>query len=281
MMIDGRKIAREIREQLREKIEKSGTTPRMDIISLSQDKAIKAFVRKKKRFGKRIGVNVVVHDLPENTTEGELIGQLENIFKQTDGVVIQLPLPQHIDTEKILKMIPVKKDIDVLNPESIENFAKGMSGSIPPVPGAVKEVLKIVFEAKDPTSLSRATRGRKIVLAGYGKLVGQPVGMLFDREGIPYKVIDKETSPKDKDGLLKNADIIISGIGQSHSIKSEDIKDGVVLIDAGTSELAKKMVGDIDPECYEKASLYTPVPGGVGPITIAILFRNLVNGLTK
>lgn len=270
MIIDGKKISREIRENLKERVSNCKEIPRMDIISLSQDKAIKSFVRQKKLFGEKIGVQVFVHNLDKKNSEKILVEYLNKILQETNGCIVQLPLPAHIDTEKILEMIPVEKDIDVLNPISIKGFASGINKSIPPVSGAIQEIIKLI-----PGGLKR----KNIVIVGFGKLVGQPVTMLLDREGVNYHVIDKKTSGADKKEFLRSADIIISGTGRPHSIKPIDIREGVVLIDAGTSELAKKMVGDIHPNCYEKASLYTPVPGGVGPITIAILFKNLVDNI--
>ncbi|MES2214309.1 MAG: bifunctional 5,10-methylene-tetrahydrofolate dehydrogenase/5,10-methylene-tetrahydrofolate cyclohydrolase, partial [Patescibacteria group bacterium] len=157
-------------------------------------------------------------------------------------------------------------DVDLLGAETKKQFINGETKRLPPVAGAVMEML-----GRSKISLLK----KRIVVLGRGKLVGEPVGMLFEREGIPFDHIDKETSNEEILGLLSQADIIISGIGVPHFILPEMVKDGVVIIDAGTSESGGKLAGDMHPDTASKTSFYTPVPGGVGPVTVAVLYRNL------
>ena len=166
---------------------------------------------------------------------------------------------------KVLNAVPANKDVDVLSDGAIEKYEKGELSFVPAVAGAVSEIFKkykIDFV------------GKKIAIVGRGRLVGRPVRSFFAREGAEISVINRDNI--DSSNALKEADIIVSGAGSPYLIKPYMIKEGVALIDAGTAEKSGKLVGDIDPECKEKASLYAPVPGGVGPITIAILFRNLL-----
>lgn len=266
-MIDGKKISTDIQNTLRERVCACGRVPRMDIISLSRDRVITSFVRMKRKFGETIGVDVRVHELPEDMDQADLVSLVEGVVGETNGCIIQLPLPPHIDTDKILNLVPWEKDIDVLGREAQERFGAGEMDILPPVPGAVAAVLAV---------LPPKTRSKKFLIIGSGKLVGSPVATLLGNMNINFDIIDRDTPDEERKKRLLEAEVVISGTGQPHSIRSEDIRKGVILIDAGTSELAKKMVGDIDPVCYAKASYYTPVPGGIGPITIAILFKNLI-----
>ncbi len=267
MLVDGRKIAQEIKDQLREAILKLEKKPRLDIVYVGENPVIESFIRIKRKVGEEIGVETLVHRFPETISQDELEGEILNIGKDAEGngIVVQLPLPQSLDTDAVLNMIPPEKDVDVLSRAAFQKFSNG--GNIfPPVAGAVKEILGMagVILKKD----------LKVVVLGRGRLVGEPVVAWLSREGVSPVVADKETENISE--LLRDADIIISGIGVPGFIKPEMLKDSVILVDAGTSEQAGKVAGDADPLCEEKCSIFTPVPGGVGPITVAILFRNLV-----
>jgi methylenetetrahydrofolate dehydrogenase (NADP+)/methenyltetrahydrofolate cyclohydrolase len=191
---------------------------------------------------------------------------MQGIEAHYDGIVVQLPLPADIDADMVLDSIPTEYDIDMLSEDAKVQYQKAATMRTAPVAAAVQEILwheKVILI------------GKKIVVLGNGRLVGEPIRMLLDRQELPYATIDIETSAHHRLELLQEADIIFSGIGVPHFIAAEMVKEGVVLIDAGTSEQAGKLVGDIDPACADKASVYTPVPGGVGPLTVACIFRNL------
>lgn len=247
MLVDGKKIANVLEDKLREKFSQL-PQKKVCFVLLGDDPASKKFIEMKSKVAERLGIAVeVVHEMVS--------------FDKYDGVVVQLPLPEGVDTQKILDSVPLEKDIDVLSTEAKEG------NKVAPVAHAVFEILN--FYNVD-------LNDKEILVVGNGKLVGEPVCRLLDQKNITYFVIDKNTDEQLKAERVASADIIISGAGVPHMIKPEMIKDGVVLIDAGTSEQAGKLVGDIDPTCEIKASLMTPVPGGVGPVTVMSLFENLL-----
>ena len=201
-----------------------------------------------------------------------MIKNITDISTQADGVIVQLPLPAHLGRTSILDAVPPHKDIDVLGSSSRELFSRGITDVFPPVTGAIVEI----FNHHHINLLDK-----DILLVGNGTLVGYPMALWLEREGYNYNIIDHTTDDRDRNEYLKGADVIISGAGQPHMITPDRIKENVILIDAGTSEAGKKIIGDIHPDCREKASLITPVPGGIGPMTIALLYRNLVTLYTQ
>ncbi|MEK7186848.1 MAG: bifunctional 5,10-methylenetetrahydrofolate dehydrogenase/5,10-methenyltetrahydrofolate cyclohydrolase, partial [Patescibacteria group bacterium] len=226
----------------------------------------RTFMEKKKKVAERLGMAAEIREEKADTTEEaeKIIGSIAK--ENFDGVVIQLPLPKNFDTQKVLDALPENQDIDILGTKAKESYRKGLTKRIPPVASAILEIFK---EHRVDVA------GRHITLLGKGRLVGEPVAFLFEKLGVRYDNFDINSSQEDMMNDLEKADIVISGIGKPHFIKPEMIKNGVVLIDAGTSESEGKLVGDVDPECAAKASFMTPVPNGVGPITIAVLFQNL------
>lgn len=263
--IDGKKIAQDILRDVG--VVANVMQKRVCFIQFGVDAASTDFIARKQRVANQMGISAdVIHEPTISTTEEALVLLTEVVSHEYDGIVVQLPLPYGIDTDEILNAIPLAQDIDVLNKESLQLFERGQTERMPPVAGAVNAIIST--QTLDLTD-------KKIVIVGKGRLVGEPITLLFNRLSIPYQNIDIETPEDRREALLAEADIIISGTGAPHSIIASMIKQDVVLIDAGTSENEGVLVGDIDPACYIKASLYTPVPGGVGPITVAILFKNL------
>ncbi len=266
MIVDGNKIAKELEEKLATELLFS-TPKKVCFVVFGGNAATEQFVKTKSQVAERVGINVTVKKYPEIKTTDEATKVLRTLAKEDfDGIVVQLPLTKGIDTQAVLDEVPPLKDIDVLGTTAKESYAKGKINRTPPVAQAVHEI----FE-----SCNIDLKGKKIVIAGQGRLVGSPVHLMLARIKVAHNIIDAKTEEKEKLELLKDADIIISGMGVPHGIKSSMIKKGVALIDAGTSEQGGKLVGDIDPECESKASYITPVPGGVGPITIISLLRNL------
>ncbi len=258
MIIDGKKIADEIKGELIKKLKATSLKLRLDVILVGDNVISEKYVERKKRAGEEIRVDVVAHELLADITQVDLEEEIEklNNNERVNGIIVQLPLPAQIDEQKILSLVLPGKDVDALGKE-----ARVLS----PIVGAVREILErnnIVLENK------------KIAVVGNGKLVGQPVSIWLTQEGYEVEVIDIDT--KNSDAILREADIIISGVGKLGLITPDKIKNGVVLIDAGTSESNGRLVGDADPACASKCSIFTPVPGGVGPITVVMLFRNLL-----
>lgn len=272
MIVDGKKIASDIYDTLRESFRRVHKTPELHILYVGNDPVIDNFIRFKEQAGKSLGVAVHIHRFSHEISEEELIGALQKIQQSASGIVVQLPLPQHIHQEKILSMVPAELDIDVLGKNAQQQFIQRTSRFVPPVAGALEHIAR---------TYACDFSNKKILLVGNGILVGYPVSLWLDRQQYVYDVIDKETPNHIQTALFAQADIIISGAGQPEFIHASMIRDGVALFDCGTSELSKKITGDIHPSSYEKASLVTPVPGGVGPLTIAVLYENLLIAHTQ
>lgn len=256
MIVDGRAIAQKIKGELVLKFKTQPVT-RLDVIMVGEDPASLKFVEIKERFGAAVGVEVRRHEFPEAVLREDLIELLNRlaIDDKSGGIIIQLPLPAHLNADELIKLIPPAKDVDALAPES---------RVLPPVAGAVAEILTL-----QKVKLS----GTRAVVVGRGRLVGMPVSIWLTQAGANVIVADSKTSNLPE--LLSTADLIVTGVGKPHLIKPQMLKDEVVLIDAGTSEAAGELAGDADPTCAAKCSIFTPVPGGVGPITVAKLFENL------
>lgn len=254
MIIDGRKIAESVYASLE--------APRpltLGILVGGTNPVIDSFVRIKAKVAERLGVMLVREELQTDATTADAIAVLTALADKTDGVVVQLPLPKEISVEDVLGAIPSIKDVDGISAAPIVR---------PPVAEAIAEILKqIDFDV----------HRKSAVVIGSGRLVGLPAAALLTALGADVHVITLGDSLM----ALQSADIVISGAGQPNLITPEHLKKGVVLIDAGTSDLpaqagiGRRIAGDADPACAEIASVFTPVPGGVGPIAVAMIFKNL------
>ena len=250
MLIDGKKIAEEIKNSLREEILKFGKKLKLAIVQVGDNSVSKKFIEKKVKFAEKIGVETELFNLPAEISTEELRKKITEICfaKENNGVILQLPLPKQIDTQCVLDAIPANKDIDVLS--------SNKNKILPPLVG----VIKTIFEKYNIEPV-----GKNIVVIGRGILVGKPIANWLIDEGVTVSVLNSKTiNPSD---YTLMADIIISGVGKPDLIKSDMVKEGVIIID---------VAGDVEPAVAEKASLFTPILGGVGPITVAMLFKNLV-----
>ena len=267
VIADGKKIQEAVKQSLKEEVMNAGRELHLAVVYVGSNAVIDRFVETKKKFGEEIGVVADVFRFEDTVSQDELIGKIRSLGqdKTYRGIIVQLPLPKSVDAEIVLNTVTAEKDIDVLSLNAMLEYAGGKSPFIPAVPGAIEEILR---------EYNISLEGKKIVVVGSGRLVGAPVCDWLQKNGIIPQVVDKDT--QNAAAILHGADIIISGAGSPHFIKPDMVKEGAVLIDAGTSEHGGKLTGDIDPACAQKASLFTPVPGGVGPVTIAILFRNLL-----
>jgi methylenetetrahydrofolate dehydrogenase (NADP+) / methenyltetrahydrofolate cyclohydrolase len=252
MIIDGRVLAEEVLTRTKVRAEKLGRRPRVVVyVAGEPTPATRSYLKIKKRSAESAGCDFV--------EQGDI-----STFTTADAGIIQLPVPKELG--HILDTIPVNKDADVLSCEAREKFERGDAGALlPPVVGAIVEI----FE-----KYGVPVAGKNVVVVGAGFLVGAPSATWLKQQGAVVEVATSKT--EDLPGLLKSADIIISGAGSPHLIKPEMLKDGVVLIDAGTSESGGVLAGDVDPACAPKCSLLTPVPGGIGPLAVAKLFENAV-----
>jgi methylenetetrahydrofolate dehydrogenase (NADP+)/methenyltetrahydrofolate cyclohydrolase len=277
MIIDGKKIAEEIKEELKEQIAASPPAGglKLAIVQVGDDLVSKKFIERKIKFAEEIGIKTKVYNLPVDISTNKLRQKMAEIshIKENNGVILQLPLPSHINTQYVLNGIVPKKDVDVLSSRAFGNFSTNRSKILPPVVGAIKIVL-------DKAGVD--LKGKYAVVIGRGILVGKPVAVWLISEGATFSVLNSKT--KDISKFIKDADIILTGIGKPHFITADMVKDGVIIIDAGTSISSQssvagsqtKIVGDVEPAIAKKASIFTPVPGGIGPITVAMIFKNLL-----
>ncbi len=266
--VDGNAIATTIQLHLKQYTETLSSAINFDIVYVGSDPVIDNFIHYKRQFGEVLGVNVTVHDFPADISEVELLGSIKTLNASSDAIIIQLPLPAHLDVTTITSAVAPEKDVDVLGTQAITRFKKGDEHFLPPVTGSIVEVFK-----QHTVDLNN----KNIVVIGNGALVGYPMTLWLDNHNFSYNVLVKETPTALRDNLIKKADVIISGAGAPHLVKAHMVKPGVILIDAGTSESGKKIIGDIAQAAYPVSNLYTPVPGGIGPITIAILYTNIIN----
>lgn len=251
MLFDGQKRAKEIREGLKANC-RAGE---LVVVSVEPIPESMVYMRMKQKVGEQIGVNVRIDTVAADTVTDAVQALAED--ESVAGIVVQLPLPEHVDIEAVLANIPPHKDPDALSPTPMV---------VSPVARAVMDII-----AASDVDLTDA----EVVVIGRGGLVGQPVANLFYALGVHLTVVDIETDRNEFEAALKVADVIVSGAGSPGLIQPHMIKRGCVLIDAGTSEAGGKIVGDAEPECEEVASLMTPVPGGVGPLAVTMLFANL------
>ncbi len=271
-IIDGKKIAGELAEQLRAAIAASEKELRLAIVITRKDSVIAAFVRKKEEFGKAVGVDVRVYDESAWATSARSlrarVAELAAV-SQNDGVIVQLPLPEAVENvQKVLNAVPPKKDVDMLSARSVGDFITAKTDIMPPVAGAVAELLK----RADPSV--RYLSGLQAVVIGTGAVAGRPVAQWLAREGATVTVANSET--KDLAYYTRQADIIVSTAGAPGLVCADMLKDGVIVVDVGTTDVGGKLKGDVDfEEVAKKARLITPVPGGVGPIVVAKVFENL------
>ena len=258
MIIDGKALAGEIYARLEERgFGERGLS--LGIVCCEPNAVIESFVRIKARAAERLGVRLVRHDVPAREGEAGIMRAIEALVRETQGVIVQLPLPPEIDTQKILASIPGSHDVDGIGPSP---------RVMPPVARAVSYVL-----AHEGVHLA----GKRAVVIGAGRLVGAPVAQMLAEGGADVRVITKDAGSLTE---LHDADIVVSGAGEPGLIQLDMIRDGVVLIDAGTSdspagEGTKRIVGDADAACAAKCSVFTPVPGGIGPVAVAMIFENL------
>lgn len=276
-IIDGRKIKDEILNELKGKVEALPFPPIFCDILVGDDPVSVSYVRIKGQAAESIGIKFKTVKFKENVTTEEIINEIENLNRVPlmSGIIVQLPLPSHIDTQVVLDAIDPKLDVDCLGSINSRNFYDdGGSIGYPTALACMKLLDSLHLDLKE----------KNIVVLGRGKLVGLPVTHILESRGLKVNVVHSQTPARPQDGaggenaqdLISNADIIISAVGRGGFLTGNMVKDGVVIIDAGTSEENGSVVGDVEMETVEdKASFITPSPGGVGPVTVAVLLENV------
>ena len=272
--IDGRKIRDEILEKIKKEVASLSFVPVFCDVLVGADPASAQYVRMKARTAESVGIKFHSANFPEQIGTEELVGEIKKLNKTENmcGIIVQLPLPQHLDRRAVLDAIAPLLDVDCLGTVASEKFYRGENEIAFPTAQACLAILDSLALDLNP---STTLRTRKIVCLGQGELVGKPVTALLRRRGLEPVPVHRETPNKEQ--IIKEADVIISGIGHGKHVTGQMIKPGAVLIDAGTSEHRGGIVGDVDLESVRGiASAVSPVPGGVGPVTVAMLLNNVL-----
>lgn len=269
VIIDGKKISTEVKDECREKVAKEGLDVTLAVIQVGNDPASTVYVGNKKKACEYIGIKSLSYELPVETTEEELLKLVEELNgkESVHGILVQLPLPSHIDEDKVIETISPKKDVDGFHPQSVGALSIGQPGFVSCTPAGIIQLLKRSGVEMD---------GKECVIVGRSNIVGKPMAMLMLRENATVTICHSHT--KDLKEITKRADILIVAIGKPKFITADYVKEGAVVIDVGIHrQEGKKLCGDVDFDSVEPAaSLITPVPGGVGPMTIAMLMKNCV-----
>lgn len=266
MIVDGKQIAHELAGAIKKRVTEIDRELSLGILVAKETAPIKQFVGYKQQFGREVKVTVDVLTLSPLEQKNEILLQkILHVSRTYDGVILQLPIPSEFTIEQVLNLYPMSVDVDVLGNTAFQQFKEGNLPFLPPVVGACSEIL---------SRHNVSVPNKKIVILGEGRLVGGPTAVWAKRMGGNVTVATKETENISK--LTKEAEIIISGTGVPGLITPDMISEGVVLLDAGSGEMAGEVRGDADEACAEKASLFTPTPGGIGPITVAKVFENLL-----
>jgi len=269
IIIDGKKIRKELLERIKNEVSLLHFTPTFCDILVGDDKVSLQYVLMKQKTAESLGINFYPANFPSTITTEELIGEIEKLNKIQNmcGIIAQLPLPDTLDKRAILDSIDSDLDVDCLGVVAGEKFYSGdITVGFPTALACIKLL--------DSTGVN--LNDKKIVVLGRGDLVGKPVAALLSFRGLKVEVVSSKTENKEE--IIKSADVIISGIGKGKYIKGDMVKQGVIIIDAGTSESNNSIVGDVDLESMKNiADHVSPVPGGVGPVTVAVLFENVLN----
>jgi methylenetetrahydrofolate dehydrogenase (NADP+)/methenyltetrahydrofolate cyclohydrolase len=273
MIIDGKAIAKEIRDKVAAEASKlqkeKGIRPKLSVLLIGEDPASRSYVANKEKYSAEVGIESFTHRIPASIKEDELIYLIKTLNEDngTHGILVQLPLPKELNEANIINSISPEKDVDGLHPSNMGKLLKGEEASfLPCTPqGVVELILSTGIEIK----------GKEAVVIGRSNLVGKPTAIMLLQRHATVTICHTRTI--DLGLVCKRADILVAAIGKPRMVKGDWVKKGAVVIDVGTTKLEKGWAGDVDYEAVkEVASYITPVPGGVGPMTIAMLLRNTV-----
>lgn len=278
-LLDGKAIANEIKQELGEEvakfIEDTSVVPCLAAVLVGEDPASQVYVRNKQRACERVGIESQLHRLPAETTQAELLDLVDqlNTSSEVHGILVQLPLPGHIDATKVLDAIDPAKDVDAFHPDNVGRIAQGRPRFLPCTPHGVQQIL---HRSNIPVS------GQHVVVVGRSDIVGKPLAMmLVQRDSTLGSAAANATvtvchsRSKDLSAITREADILVAAVGQPKLITADMVKPGAAVIDVGINRTDEGLVGDVDfDDVREVAGHLTPVPGGVGPLTIAMLLRN-------
>lgn len=280
-LLDGKKTSEQIKQEIAEEVKeikaKGGKVPHLAAVLVGTDGASLTYVGSKVKACEKVGFDSTLIELPAEITEAELLKKIEELNKnpEIDGYIVQLPLPKHIDSQKVLMAVDPEKDVDGFHPANFGKIALDMEAFIPATPFGIMELLR---------RHNVETKGKHVVVVGRSHIVGRPMSILLSQKGNPGNAtvtLTHSYTPNLKE-ITQQADIIIMALGIPKFLKADMVKEGVTVVDVGITRLKDenapkgyRIVGDVDFEqVKEKADYITPVPGGVGPMTIAMLLKN-------
>ena len=264
-LLDGKTLANDILDKLSLKVKQLGTAPNLVVIQVGNDPASSVYVRNKERTAERVGINSETVKLSKHITQDELLEIIDkyNHFTDVNGILVQLPLPKHIDEQAILEAISPMKDVDGFHPLNVGKLNIGQKQMIPSTPAGIMELLKANHIELE---------GKHVVIVGRSNIVGKPLAHLLLEANATVTIAHSKT--KDLKHLTKQADILVVAVGQPELITEDYVKDGTVVIDVGINRTESGLKGDVDfNNVKSKVAAITPVPGGVGPMTIAMLMN--------
>ena len=273
IIMDGKGLAKKMQDQMKEQVATltaEGKTPGLCVILVGEDKASQVYVRNKEKQSEAMGMNSRVVRLAADISEADLLAEVEkqNQDDSMHGILVQLPLPKHIDEQKVLRAIRYEKDVDGFHPMNVGNFFLGNESALPCTPYGIMKILE---------EYNIALEGKKALVIGRSNIVGKPMSIMLLNENATVTVAHSRT--KNLKELAKEADILVAAIGRGHFVTGDFIKEGAVVIDVGMNRSAEgKLIGDVDTAAAMGiASHITPVPGGVGPMTITMLLQQTID----
>jgi methylenetetrahydrofolate dehydrogenase (NADP+)/methenyltetrahydrofolate cyclohydrolase len=276
-ILDGKALAATIKENLSARVSQlknTGVTPGLGTVLVGDDPGSLSYVAGKHRDCEQVGINSIRVDLKASATESDVLAAIKdlNSAKECTGYIVQLPLPSGINTQKVLEAIDPDKDADGLHPINLGRLVAGYAAPLPCTPRAIVELIN---HYKIPLA------GAEVVVIGRGLTVGRPLGLLLNRKQENATVTLTHTGTKDLATHTKRADIIIAAIGSAHFLKADLVRKGATVIDVGISRTSAGLLGDVDPGVMSVAAFMAPMPGGVGPMTRAMLLTNVVEACER
>ena len=276
-ILDGRALAASIKQDLTTRVKElnnNGVTPGLGTILVGDDPGSLSYVAGKHRDCKEVGITSIRIDLKADASESDVLAALKdlNSAKECSGYIVQLPLPRGMNTQKVLEAIDSAEDADGLHPMNLGRLVAGYAAPLPCTP---RGIVELISHYKIPLS------GAEVVVIGRGLTVGRPLGLLLNRKEENATVTLTHTGTKDLAAHTKRADIVVAAIGSPHFLIAKNVKNGATVLDVGVSRTDSGLVGEIDPGVMEVAAFFAPMPGGVGPMTRAMLLTNVVEACEK
>jgi len=269
-LIDGKKIAKEIELELQSKVSQMAMPPTLSVVQVGDDPASTSYIRAKANAAERIGINLTHHHLSSKTSKKELENLVNKLNKTEDGIIVQLPLPYGF--ESVLDLIEPENDVDGFHPINLGKIVQETSGMKPCTPAGIIELLSRT--GNNPS-------GKNVVVVGRSTIVGKPISLLLLQKGIDATVTVCHSRTSDIQKFCKEADILIVAVGYPNTVTKEMVKPGAVVIDVGVNRTDEGLVGDTSFDVRDVAGALTPVPGGVGPMTVVMLMSNVVEAASK